>query len=210
MTVTDIHQTKKGRYAVYVDGEFVLALHKDIYFVSGLEAGRPVTQERLEELFRESEYRAAVEKAAQLLSRAANTTHQLYEKLCRTVDPQAAAAAVARMVELGLMDDQDYARRKAADLTNLRGCGPRRVADELRRRGLEPQAISQAMEALEGDPRQRLAQLVERKYAPALGDEKGRRRTINALLRLGYDYEDIRAVLRDRAGSQDHWEQQEE
>ena len=53
------------------------------------------------------------------------------------------------------------------------------------------------MEEQAPDPREKLREIVERKYQDRLGDEKGYRRTVAALQRLGYGYEDIRAVLRE-------------
>ena len=39
--------------------------------------------------------------------------------------------------------------------------------------------------------------LIARKYSAALADEKGRRRTIAALQRLGFRWEDIRQALKE-------------
>lgn len=41
---------------------------------------------------------------------------ELYQKLCRSFDPHSAAAAVAKMQELNLLDDAGFARRRAAEL----------------------------------------------------------------------------------------------
>ncbi len=53
------------------------------------------------------------------------------------------------------------------------------------------------MAEAEPDPREALRELVERKYARYLGDEKGRRRTAAALQRMGYRWDDIRCVLNE-------------
>ena len=47
------------------------------------------------------------------------------------------------------------------------------------------------------DPAQQLRELLARKYARNLQDEKGRRRTVAALQRLGYRWEDIRRALEE-------------
>ena len=196
MTITRIQQTKRGRYSVTVDGEFWCALHGDTYYQSGLREGQEVTPRQLEEIRLQSDTRLAVEKAARILSHAANTSRQLYDKLRRSVDERAAAAAVERMLELGYLDDEDYARRLAADLVHLKGYGPRRVAETLRQKGLTQEQIQQAVDSLgEEDSEERLCRLLERKYARYLGDEKGLRRTVNSLLRMGYSYGEIRQAI---------------
>ena len=106
MRITSVRETKRGRFAVDVDGEFWCALHPDALWQGGLKEGMETDPKFLEEIRMASETRFAVEKAARILSHAANTSHQLYEKLCRTVDPQAAAAAVERMLQLGYLDDE--------------------------------------------------------------------------------------------------------
>ena len=196
MRITSVRETKRGRFAVDVDGEFWCALHPDALWQGGLKEGMETDPKSLEEIRMASETRFAVEKAARILSHAANTSHQLYEKLCRTVDPQAAAAAVERMLQLGYLDDEDYARRMAADLVRLKGYGPRRVAETLRRKGLTQDQIQQAMDSLEdNDPEERLDGIIRRRYARYLGDEKGVRKTVNALLRMGYGYGEIREAI---------------
>lgn len=47
------------------------------------------------------------------------------------------------------------------------------------------------------DPAEQLRDLLERKYARGLGDEKSRRRTVAALQRLGYRWEEIRRALEE-------------
>ena len=205
MRITAVRETKKGRFAVEVDGEFWCALHPDALWQGGIKEGMEADPQALEEIRMASETRVAVEKAARILSHAAATSRQLYDKLCRTVDPRAAAAAVERMLQLGYLDDQDYARRLASDLVKLKGYGPRRVEDTLRRKGLTQDQIQQAMDALEGDdPEERLDRLIQSRYARYLGDEKGVRKTVNALLRRGYGYGEIRRAI-GRCG---RWEEE--
>ncbi len=141
MILTDITLTKKGRCALFVDGEFLFSAHPDVFYGSGWQKGREVTVEELEQLRISSEERTAKDKALDLLSYSARTGRQLYEKLARKTDPEAAAAAVARMEELGLVDDADYARRFVADKLNLKDWGLKRIVQELRVKGVDQQHI---------------------------------------------------------------------
>lgn len=130
MTVTDIAPTKRGRYGVFVDGEFYCSLHAD--FAYKLSIGGEVLQETLDELYRESQYKITRERALKLLGQRAYTEQGLYEKLLSYADEQSAAAAVARMVELGILNDADYARRFASDCVKLKGFSLGRTALELK------------------------------------------------------------------------------
>jgi len=194
--ITDIRMTKRGRFSIYVEGEFACVLQPDTYAVSGVAVGDTLTPHQLERLKGESTGRLAREKALALLSRRAYTAWKLYGKLVEyTEDEEAAAAAVARMEELGLVNDADYARRFAADRVNRKGYSQERVTWELAQKGVSREVIQQVLEEREDDPRQQIEDLVRCKYLHRLKDEKGLRRTVEALRRLGYRYGDILAVL---------------
>ena len=71
MRVTGIETTKKGRYALMVDGEFAFSLHGDTFLLCPwLQKGAEVSPERLETLRQEDELRSARERALDLLSAA--------------------------------------------------------------------------------------------------------------------------------------------
>ena len=111
MRITDVRMTKRGRVALYVEGEFLLSMHPDVFAVSGLSVGSEVDTESLETLSAEAELKKAKEKALNLLSYKEYTTKQLTDRLKRHTDEESAEQAVARMEELGLLDDDDYAER---------------------------------------------------------------------------------------------------
>lgn len=206
MLVTAIEQTRRGRFSVFVEGEFFCALHPDIYLFADLQPGAVITPARLEELRDASERRITRERAIRLLSGRSYTEQGLYKKLCERADERYAAAAVARMVELGLLDDADYARRYAADCVNLKGYSHRRTAQELQRKGINRDIIERTLENMEDDPEAAIARIVRRKYLRYLDEEKGVAKTINALARLGYSFSDIRAVLHNLAEDENYYE----
>ena len=53
------------------------------------------------------------------------------------------------------------------------------------------------IEELAPEPREHIKTLIETKYLRSLSDEKGRRRTVAALQRMGYSWGDISAVLNE-------------
>lgn len=148
----------------------------------------------------------AKDYALTLLSRRAYTEKGLYDKLLTRVDEESAAAAVARMIELNLLDDADYARRKASDLMKLKGFAPRRAAMELVRKGIDRELAEEATSGLDDELEPQIARIIQKKYMKYLGDEKGRVKTVNALLRLGYRYGDISLVMRNLDEDESYYE----
>ncbi len=99
------------------------------------------------------------------------------------------------MEELGLVNDEAYARQLAEVLLGKKGYGVRRARQELLQKGIDRELTEELLEEMAPDPEEKLREIVERKYRKNLGDEKGYRRTVAALQRLGYGWEDIKTVL---------------
>lgn len=195
MRITDVRTTKRGRVALYVEGEFLLSMHPDVFAVSGLSVGSEVDTESLETLSAEAELKKAKEKALNLLSYKEYTTKQLTDRLKRHTDEESAEQAVARMEELGLLDDDDYAERFARDLSERKKFGILRIRQEMRQRGLTNEQIEYATSLLRSDPEEKMRELIARKYPLAYEDEKVRRRAFSALMRMGYPAAEVRRVL---------------
>ncbi|WRS26560.1 regulatory protein RecX [Oscillospiraceae bacterium MB08-C2-2] len=193
--ITDIHRTKRGRYSVYLDGEFSCVLHEEILAESALRIGQDIDPAELEALFVQSQLKLTKERALGLLSLRAYTCQGLMDKLCERADEDIAAQAVERMLELGLLDDTDYARRCASHLVEVKGYSISRAAQELMRRGIDRETAREVLEELEVDAQPAIAAVIRRKYMSSLEDEKSLRKATNALARLGYSYSDIRKVI---------------
>ncbi|MEG1686944.1 MAG: RecX family transcriptional regulator [Angelakisella sp.] len=196
MEITDIQKTKKGRYAVFADGEFLFSVHPDSYYKTQLRVGLAMTVEELEQLRVDDQLRSAKEAAMNALSRAAQSSGMLRQKLSRYYDSDAVEGAIARMTELGLVDDFDYARRMAADCVNLRGYSQLRLRQYLRQKQLPAEAIEAALTQFgddnEIDP---IVALLLKKYRNKITDSEGLRKSIAALQRRGFGFGDIRAAL---------------
>lgn len=190
-----MRMTKRGRVALYVEGEFLLSMHPDVFAVSGLSVGSEVDTESLETLSAEAELKKAKEKALNLLSYKEYTTKQLTDRLKRHTDEESAEQAVARMEELGLLDDDDYAERFARDLSERKKFGILRIRQEMRQRGLTNEQIEYATSLLRSDPEEKMREIIARKYPLAYEDEKVRRRAFSALMRMGYPAAEVRRVL---------------
>lgn len=197
MRVTGIETTKKGRYALMVDGEFAFSLHRDTFLLCPwLQKGAEVSPERLETLRQEDELRSARERALDLLSAAEQTSGTLRQKLLRWYGEEAVEAAVLRMEELGLINDLDYGRRYAADAVNLRGWPRRRIAMELQKKGVPEEVIEKALaDITEETEIETACRLLEGPYRGKLRNRRERDKVKAALQRRGFSYEVIRQAV---------------
>ena len=85
---------------------------------------------------------------------------------------------------------------------NVRSVGAERIRQELAARGIDRDVAEEAAQSAAQDAFLAIGEILDRRY-PCIQDEKTRRRAVNALLRLGYGYDDIRTVLRERLESFD-------
>ena len=108
--LTQIKETKKGRLALFFDGEFAFSLDEDTFADAGLHQDDELEDWQIEELRKKSETRRALDKAMDYLSLRDHAAGELYQKLCRKFDAHSAAYAVARAGELGLLNDAAFAR----------------------------------------------------------------------------------------------------
>ena len=197
-TITQIKETKKGRLALFLDGEFAFSLDEDTFAAAALHEEDEVEAWRLEELRKQSDTRKALDKAMDLLSLRDHAAGELYQKLCRKFDGPSAAYAVAKAQELGLLDDAQFARRRAAELLRKRK-SRRAILDDLTAKGIDRDTAAEAVEALYADEEQdpeltAAAQLVQRHYAAKLA--AGRRDQVAAALaRRGFSHAVIRQAL---------------
>ena len=196
MMLSAAEPRRRGLVALFLDGEYAVSVDAEIFAGAGLKLGAELTDEGLHELIRRSDARRAKEKALSLLEHRAHSRGELVDKVSRITSRQAAEEAADRLAGLGLIDDESYAADLAKELFSRRGYAASRVRMELMRRGIGRELAEQAAAEYEPDPADAVRQVVQKKYAHALGDEKGRRRVIAALQRLGYRWEDIKSALR--------------
>ena len=208
--ITALKETKRGRMAVFFDGEFDFSVDDETLLRHDLKVGKQLDERAYEQLREQTQYQKAKEKAFSLLSRRSYASAQLRQKLEGDFPPDCIDRVMERCADLGLIDDLDYAQRAARDLVHLKHYSLSRVRQELAHRGIGQNEIEDALELFaDYDERQALRQLLEKKYAASLREEKGRRRAFSALVRLGYDPGEIRGEMEKlRAESSD--EQPEE
>mgnify|MGYP000212289025 CR=1 FL=1 len=122
------------------------------------------------------------------------SANMLYERLCRRYTEQAAAAAVAEMVQLDYVNDARYAEARAHSLLAARK-SRRAAAQNLRQKGLAPAEVAGALEAVYAPELEAAAALVDSRYRKKLAI--GRRDlVVAALQRRGFAYPVIKEAIR--------------
>ena len=135
---------------------------------------------------------AARKKALSLLERRDYGSAELAAKLVeKGASPSDAEAAVARMVEYGFVNDENYAAMVVRHYA-AKGCGPARIREELRRRRLDRELWDAALDAAPEN-----SEAAYRLFAAKMRggcDKDAVRKASAALVRRGFSWEDVRAA----------------
>jgi regulatory protein len=137
------------------------------------------------------------------MNRRERGTAELAEWLAaRGFEAEDVSSAIARLTEVGELDDHRFAHRFAEDKRDLRGWGPQRIREALASRGIAREHIDAAL-GPDGHSEQlaRAEALIVRRGVPT--NDAERARALAFLTRRGYDlelsYEAIRRSGREAA-----------
>ncbi len=192
-----------------LDGEYIATVNADYWFTCGIKSGSEVTPEQLEELLTESARRKMMNKALDLLSMRDYSRRELSDKLVtkawekkeqKDMDlgslKQQASDICDRLEELGLLNEERFARSYVDELIRRKHLSKSGLKTALIQKGVQRDIIETVLEEVDVDPVEQIRELLATKFKNRdFSDEKQKTRTVNALLRLGYRYNEIHAAM---------------
>lgn len=194
--ILSVKQGKGNKIHIFVDEEYRATVDSEYWYSEKYRNLKEINEEELTELLDAVSFRRAYNKGLDFLSRRPYGTKELIKKLCeKGHEKEAAEKACERLTELGLLNDEEFARILANELLERKNYSIKRIQQELSFRGISREIVENTVESLDNDPQNRIIIIVRKKYMNKIGDEKGRKRTVHALMRLGYSYSDIKNAL---------------
>jgi len=140
-----------------------------------------------------------------LLTIRARTRAELDEALtARAVPAEAIDRVLARLAEVGLIDDRAFAERFVAARHQDRGLARRELSRQLRGKGVDPEVAAEAVAGLDPDQEwQTGRRLAERRLRSMSGLEPTvqTRRLVGMLARKGYSSEMAFQIVREVVGA---------
>ena len=138
--------------------------------------------------------------AANVLEYRHRSSRALYQRLLeKGAEEQDAAYAVARLQQMGFLNDGEYGKLLVRDLCR-RGYGPARIRQYLKEKLLDGPDIDIAMEDYVLLP-EKLEQCIQSKLRGQTPDRKALKRVADGLYRRGFDWSDIQKALREYTDS---------
>ncbi len=190
-------QKIQGRWLLTLEDGTTLKLTDREMVDFSLYQGLDVPAPALEQLRDAADAARCRRRAANILSARPLSRRELEKRLVEKGEaPEHAALACDELERLGYLDDAQYAKTLAQYYVN-RGYGPRKVRDELYRRGVPREFWDEALADLDDQGQQ---DALDRFVAARLGriqapDRKDLKRVADALSRRGHAWSDISAAL---------------
>ncbi len=163
-----------------------------------LKVGDDISENELAELSESSRQSAARATAARIVGHSSMSCATLLKKLReKGVSDADANEALEWLIELGIMDDVEYAKMLLSHYRN-RGFGNRRIFEEMRKRGISREVIDDVLD--DCDMHNEILEFIKKKSRGEALDEKQKARIVNALIRQGHSYDAINAAFREFGG----------
>lgn len=196
MIISEVKRDKKHTVKITTQDGKSFWIDSDYFCETGIRSGDNITEERICEIIKESDYVRAKSKAIWLLDRADRSEKNLYKKLCESFSAESAARAIQRLKEVGLIDDWRLAERLAERLMEA-NVSKREAYAKMLAKGLPNDIIKQTLQETPVDEIEQIKAVIEKKYKARLSDPQEVRKVCAALMRKGFSYGNIRDVLKD-------------
>ncbi|MEJ8302607.1 regulatory protein RecX [Saccharibacillus sacchari] len=197
ITLVELVRRPVNSYRIYWGPNYA-TVHESTMIRYGMTKGSFFNKHAVEEIVRDNERQVAYAQAINFLSFKARTSGEIEQKLLeKELDPEAVAETVKRLVEEKLIDDAFYAQ----EWTKQRIAGKKKgkvvVKQELRRKGVDPELIDEALESMGDEDELRSAEeLAAKKWRTTKGESwERKRKTAAFVMRRGFSSDIVRKAL---------------
>lgn len=208
-----IESITQGRHpqVVYVslDDGTRIRMQSSVVMDQGLYPGMEIDAEQLAQISAAAREASARARAVRIISASASTEEALERKLIQKgEEPGDARQAVRWLKELNLLDDGQVARQLVQSAVR-KGYGKARIKQILFEKQVPKQYWDEAL-ALIPDMGNAIDAFLQKRFHGAAPDRQEQDKAIQALLRRGHSWGDIRAALvRYDQTCQDQWEEED-
>lgn len=197
ITLVELLRRPVNSYRIYFGAHYV-TVHESTMIRYGMTKGSFFNKTTVQEIVQDNERQVAYSQAINYLSFKARTSGEIEQKLLeKELDPEAVAATVKRLIDEKLIDDAFYAQEWTRQRINGKKNGKAVVKQELRRKGIDPELIDDALEAMGDDAELRSAEeLAAKKWRTTKGELWDRKRKTAAfIMRRGFSSDIARKAL---------------
>ena len=201
MTITSIKQQVKlkGRYSVFVDGEYAFSLSDTALLDHRLTNGQELTGEDVKKYKQLSADDKVYANALRYAAMRLRSQWELESYLQRKqASPELAEQIIGKLSNLQFIDDETFARSWVENRHLLRPTSKRKLQQELQTKRVPSDIIQKVLQDDEVTDRESLYNIVERKRRQTKYQDD--LKLMQYLARQGYSYSDIKQTLDHQSG----------
>lgn len=192
-----MQKKQSRRINVFLDGEFAFSLEREVAVKACLRVGQELTAEETLELTGRDRYTKCYNAACRFLSFRPRSEQEVRQRLQQHgYDEGIIDQTIARLKELRLINDTEFARLWTDNRDELSPRSRRLIKLELRQKGLSRDIIEQAVGSLDEDAAAYRAALKKAKSLPADDYKLFRERMAAYLGRRGFGYETLNNTIK--------------
>ena len=195
--ITAVERSKKGA-VVTLNGEEKIFVSRALLIEREFTEGLSLQRDELAQWLLPRQYPEALNLAVSLLAQRARSSGEIEQKLRdRFYLPETVEMVLYKLEKEHFLNDEAFAMEYAAALSR-RQTGRARIAQDLRRKGIDPALIQRALEALDeeesDDAAFTLARKLLKRYEREADPRKAMQKLLMAMARRGYGFEEARAA----------------
>lgn len=197
MKITELSPYKGTTWQIVTDSGEKIYIGQKTAEKMNLQKGMVLPESALDSVKEEDLERKSRERAMYLLAGRDYGFVELYRKLEKSYPKEMCLRTCKAMAEKGLINDREYAFKLGRQLFEIKKESAVGARYKLTQKGIPRDIIDEVIESYCDDEsvKNRISELIEKKYKRYLTDEAGIRKVKAALGRLGYSYSDINAAL---------------
>jgi regulatory protein len=198
--ITDIKpQKNKKRFNIYLDGKFAFGLSADSYLKAGLKIDQRISEKKVEDLIKEDEFIKFYDRVLRFLSYRPRSEKEILDWFKKKkVGEKTQKLIEKKLKHLGYLDDSKFTRWWLEQRMTFRPFGKKRLALELRQKGIEREIIDEELGKLDNEKLSQLAEeLVEKRLRSLekLPYFEVKEKLMAFLSRRGFSWEIIKGVV---------------
>ena len=198
MKITAIRPQQKirNRYSIYCDDRYSFSVSEAMLLEQGLVAGQELTMADLKKYKQLSSDDNSFNRALRYAAIRNHSQWEMEQYLKRKdVSEDQSAVILARLADLGFIDDKNFANSWVENRRLLKPVSRRRLEQELRQKHVNSEIIKAALEEDLTEELTVLKYLVAKKRLQS--SYKDNQRLMGYLSRQGFSYDDIKTAMSD-------------
>lgn len=144
ITAITVQKKNPNRFNIFLNHQYAFSLSRDL--AETLIPGHAITESDLETLKRADEKNAAFSRALYYLNFRPRSRRELERYLTeKNFSPEAVASAAMRLLDLGYLNDREFARLWVSNRCRFRPRGAYVLKGELREKGIDEEIIKETL-----------------------------------------------------------------